>query len=42
MSKRQKTDYLLLFLLVSMFFIIGLIAFPVSASAESDDTKLNI
>ena len=42
MSKRQKTDYLLLFLLVSMFFILGLIAFPVSASAESDDTQLNI
>lgn len=42
MSKRQKTDYLLLFLLVSMFFIIGLIAFPVSASAESDDAQLNI
>lgn len=42
MSKRQKNDYLLLFLLVSMFFIIGLVAFPVSASAESDDTKLNI
>lgn len=42
MSKRQKKDYLLLFLLVSIFFIIGLIAFPVSASAESDDTQLNI
>lgn len=42
MSRRQKNDYLLLFLLVGMFFVIGLIAFPVSASAESDDTQLNM